>query len=140
MSKKIAIYPGSFNPFHRGHYDILIKACELFDTVIVAKLINPDKPLTDNEITFDGKFSYDTDKVKFITSYSTIMEIVKQYKANAIVRGLRNTNDFVYEQGYQYWCEDLSVNIPFVYIISDRKYLHYSSSAIRQLNMLKKSK
>jgi len=147
---KIAIYPGSFNPWHQGHSDILHKALPLFDNIIIARGINPDKKpkaIIDN---CDQDFIDDILKnvvccpYAIINHYDTLLidfvkEATKKYgKIDAIIRGLRNGSDLQYEMNMQYWNEDLGLDIPTVYFITDRKYCHISSSAIRQIEGFKK--
>lgn len=124
---KIAVFPGSFNPWHDGHLDVYEKASQVFDKVIIARGINPSKPITDSSIPvtyeeFDG----------------LLVDFCKKVGATAVIRGLRNTKDFQYELEQQYWNEDLGLDIPTLYIITDRKLCHISSSAIRMLEKFKK--
>jgi len=140
---KRAIYPGSFNPWHDGHEDVLEKALKIFDEVTIARGINPDKEDQVSEENFiDMLFE------KYATpSYCPInvedfsgmlVDQVKKEDYCAVIRGLRNGNDLQYEQNQQYWNEDLGLNIPVVYFITDRKYGHISSSAIRAIERIKK--
>ena len=108
---KRAIYPGSFNPWHEGHQDILNKAKRCFDEVIVIK--------------------YGKDFTGLLSDY------LKDKDYCAIIRGLRNGYDLQYEQNQQYWYEDLGVQIPIVYFITDRTLGHISSSAIREIKKAK---
>lgn len=109
---KKAIYVGSFNPWHEGHQDILDKAKKIFDKVDVIK--------------------YGKDFTGLLSDY------LKDKDYCAIIRGLRNGYDLQYEQNQQYWYEDLGINLPVVYFITDRKLAHISSSAIREIRKAKK--
>lgn len=104
---KIAVYPGSFKPWHQGHQDVLNKAKRLFDDVVVAEF----------GVDFHG----------------LLKDFVKENNFCAVVRGIRNPNDFYFEQANQYWNEDLGIDVPTIYFISDRKFLHISSSAIKEV-------
>lgn len=145
---KVAIYPGSFNPFHEGHLDVIKQALKLFDKVVIAKGLNPEKPSVVSPLTFSSPsvmmelkaLNEKEDKVP----YESFMGLLKDYIENsivhsdgimeyAVIKGLRNGQDLEYEKNQQYWNEDLGIEIPFFYIISDRKYCHISSSAIRGL-------
>lgn len=124
---KVAIYPGTFNPWHSGHEDVLLKASHIFDKIIVAIGINSDKQ---RPTTISSGFeSFEGLLVDFIK---------KQHpEACAVIRGLRNGYDLEYETNMQYWNEDLGLTIPIIYFITDRKHSHISSRIIREVNSLK---
>jgi pantetheine-phosphate adenylyltransferase len=138
---KIGFYPGSFNPWHAGHEDILEKALKVFDKIIILVLTNPEKGI-------EGKVNPVPtlrDRVENLVLPNTFLtNIVGTYVLGhthenhqyAIIRGLRNGNDLEYEKVQQFWNEDLGMKIPTVYFVSDRKLLHISSSAIRMVNKL----
>jgi len=135
MSKKIALYPGSFNPFHEGHLNIYNKACKVFDEVYIGSY----KHIRD----FDPNGLIERHHDKVIYFNSTLPAFVDKLSRNgieisAIVRGLRNGSDLQYEENMLYWYEDLGLKIPVVYFICDRGLSHISSSAIRELNKIKK--
>ena len=129
----LGIYPGSFNPWHEGHEDILEKALQVFDNILILQGHNPKKP------TSKDKGFLDITRERVTTGFfnGLLVHAVKDLNATAVIRGLRNGHDLEYEINNQYWNEDLGLNIPFVYFITDRKYGHISSSAIRDLNKIK---
>lgn len=98
---RTAIIPGSFDPMTLGHKDIVLRALKMFDRVIVAIMINPDKK---------GRFSFaerkriaeltlsDIPEATVITADGYLADLAAALKAVAIVKGVRNTDDFVYEQ------------------------------------------
>jgi len=140
---KIAIYPGSFNPWHKGHEDIVKKALEVFDVVHIAMGINPEKKLSEIKgIPSNKTYGVFGNKIVcskykgLLVDHISFLE-TKGIKISAVIRGLRNANDLLYEQTTQYWNEDLGIKIPTVYFVSDRKLLHISSSAIRSINTFK---
>jgi len=129
---KIGIYPGSFNPFHSGHEDVVDKAIQVFDKVIIAKYGSPmDKPLE-----FHVRHGKTIEVIWF--KDKLLVDIVKEVGADCVIRGLRNGNDLQYEMNQQYWNEDLGLKIPIVYFITDRTLSHISSSAIREIECIKK--
>ena len=107
------IYPGSFNPMHDGHKNVLFKA----------KLV----------------FGHDkVDVVKADDIEGTLPEHIRKYGYGAVIRGLRNGRDLEYEKDLLYWYEDLGLNVPIVYFICDRRFCHISSTAIRKINEIEK--
>lgn len=146
-NKKVCIFAGSFNPWHCGHDDILEKALNVFDRVIVAIGVNPEKSEFVNHCPQEFKDSFIQqrfyERVE-VCNYSGLLvdEIKRQKKEGinivAFVRGLRNGNDLQYETNLQYWNEDLGIEVPTVYFITDRKHGHISSSSIRQIMNIKK--
>lgn len=141
---KIGLYAGSFNPWHKGHEDVLNKALQVFDKVAVIKAVNPDK-FDQDTINSNEKFFRDvlnfceetkTSRLIIDADDRTLKEIVKAFKPHGIIRGLRNGYDLQYEMNQQYWNEDVGIDIPFVYFITDRSLGHVSSSAIRMVEKL----
>ena len=145
--KKIAVYPGSFNPWHEGHTDILLKMKKLFDTVYVAIGFNPAKDTKPQERVFEVERAI-AKAVGPACAYSVevhcfdglFVDYLKQVKVDAVIRGLRNSQDFEFEKTQQYWNEDLGIKIPILYIVSDRKLVHISSSAVRAVQNFKEKK
>lgn len=135
MGSKIAIYPGSFNPWHEGHEDILQKALEVFDMVVVLQGHNPKKPqVKDKSFLLEATKSPNVEAGFF---NGLLVDAIHSIKPDAIIRGLRNGYDLEYEINLQYWNEDLGIKVPFVYFVTDRKYGHISSSAIRELREIR---
>lgn len=131
----VALYPGSFNPWHKGHEDILKQALKVFDRVIIAIGVNPDKPeLILATIPTD---IYNDRRVDVRKYNGLLSDFVKELKADVVVRGLRNGQDFEYEKIQQYWNEDLGITVPTFYIIANRSLVHISSSAIKQVEKFK---
>lgn len=126
---KIGVYAGSFNPFHKGHLNILEKAERIFDKVIIARGINPDK--NNNIIKLPEQI-----KFRQIEYYDGLLtDFINTLKYDAtLIRGLRNSNDLQYEVTQYRFLQELKPNINVVSIFCDSKYEHISSSAIRILS------
>lgn len=141
---RTAIYPGSFNPFHEGHLEVIKKACHIFDKIVICQMINLVKPAPEYSIHsfwMDFKIK-EKIKPKITTTTSNKMlrdEINSSREYSAIIKGIRNGIDFEYEKMQQYWNEDLGIVIPTVYIIAGRTTSHISSSAIRQIQPMEKT-
>ncbi len=131
----IAVFAGSFNPFHKGHYNVLKKAELIFDKVIIAFGKNPDK--TDRtwpipkQIQHHQQEEYTGLLTDFVDSlgYDVI-----------VVRGLRNSTDFQYEQNQYRYIQELKPDIKIVNIFCDKEFEHISSSGIRTLEKYGKHK
>ena len=139
--KKLAIYPGSFAPFHQGHADVIKKALMVFDQVIVVRGVSSKSHINEYSIEdvqrqIDSEFQ----GIKVFEFDGLLKDLVKEIGATAIVKGIRNGIDLEHERTQQYWNEDLGIGIPVVYFISDRNCLHISSSAIRELKKIRESK
>src|SRR5438105_3900949 len=101
----IAIYPGSFNPWHQGHEDILNKALKIFDKIIVLQGHNPAKLEVKNK-DFLLEIEKYKDRVEGGFFKGLLVDAIKDFNFNAIIRGLRNGHDLQYEMNNQYWNED----------------------------------
>jgi len=127
---KIGIYPGSFNPFHKGHLNILQKAERIFDKVIIVKGVNPDKPKT------DAIFPESVSNRQILEWDGLITDLIKELETHSdvtLIRGLRNGKDLDYEVNQLRFMEELYPLLNVCYIQCDKQYEHISSSAIRKL-------
>lgn len=132
---RIAVFPGSFKPFHKGHYNVLQKAEQIFDKVIIAFGKNPEK---DKKIWPLPK----TLKNRQICEYNGLLtDFVTSLKYDVtVVRGLRNSTDFQYEQNQYRYIQELKPGIKIINIFCDKEFEHISSSGIRTLEQFKKHK
>lgn len=132
---KIAVYPGSFNPFHKGHLNILEKAEKIFDKVIIARGVNPEK---ENNAQYALpemlKYRQQTEYKSLLTNF-----VADLGYPVTIIRGLRNSTDLQYELNQYRYLQDLTDNqISIISIFCDREFEHISSTAIRQLKKFDK--
>jgi pantetheine-phosphate adenylyltransferase len=134
---KIAVFAGTFYPFHKGHLDILRKAEKIFDKVIVACGNNPLKsedPEREEYLKMLSK-KLPNNQVESFDVFLTDYIATKNYSVT-IIKGLRNPSDFDSEKLQLRYMEDMNPNIKIAYIISDRKYEHLSSSGIKTIDFI----
>ena len=133
----IGVYPGSFNPFHNGHYDILKKSESVFDKVIVARGMNPEKNTFPEDKNISPVLYYrQTESFEgLLTDYLSSKE---QDARITLIRGLRNGDDLAYEMNQISFMKDLKSNLKVVFFHCDREFEHISSSAIRNLEKISK--
>lgn len=131
---KSCVYAGTFDPPTIGHKDIIDKALKLFDSVIVAVMVNPDKTpyLTVEERTTLLKKLYSKDdRVKVIYSDKAVVDILKEQNTPYYVRGLRTASDFEYETQNYFASKKLDKKFNMVYFPSEQENLHISSSMLK---------
>ena len=134
-SKKIAVFPGSFDPITLGHVDIINRALPLFDTIIIAIGSNAVKnhmwSLEQRKATIESLFE-NNDAIKVATYQGLTASFCKNQGAGFILRGLRNSTDFEYEQTIAQ-ANDKINGIDSVFIISSPAYGFISSSIVRDI-------
>ncbi|MCQ2608710.1 MAG: pantetheine-phosphate adenylyltransferase [Bacteroidales bacterium] len=135
MAERIAVFPGSFNPFTIGHKAILEKALPLFDKIIIAIGYNSDKQTAtsiEERKTAIQKIYNGNNKV-VVTSYTTLtVDFCKEQGATFLIRGLRNESDFAYEQPIAQTNLQLA-GIETIFFVTPPEYSHISSSIVREL-------
>ena len=133
---KIALFPGSFDPFTRGHEAIVRQALTLFDKVVVAIGENIGKSSllsTEERIKFIEQLYANDERVEAI-AYSTLTgEAARAVGASAIIRGVRNTIDFEYERTLAQTNKRLFPEIETILLLTPADLADVSSSAVREL-------
>lgn len=132
----IAVYPGSFDPVTNGHMDIVERAAQIFDQVIVAVVINPDKkPLftMEERVEMIKQACAHLPNVRVGYFSGLLVDFVKQEKANAIIRGLRAVSDFEYEFQMALMNKKLNPDVETVFLTSQSEYAFLSSSLVKEV-------
>ncbi len=136
QKKRIAIFPGSFDPFTKGHQDVVLRSTFLFDKIIIAMGENPNKKRF---------FGIEIMKAKIEESFKEINNVeVKIYKtltasfaeenkANFIIRGLRNTTDFEYENTISQVNKYIFNGLETIFLITSPEYAYISSRIVKEL-------
>lgn len=133
---KIAVYPGSFDPITNGHLDIIKRGAKVFDKIIVAVLVNVDKKyLFDSEerVELIKRVTSDIKNVEVRSFNGLLVNFLKEYDTNIILKGLRTGADFEYELQMSYMNNKLDSNIETVCMMSSSENLHISSSCVKQV-------
>ncbi len=135
MSKK-ALFPGTFDPFTNGHLDIVERGLELFDEVIVAVGVNAGKShlfKTEDRILWLKELFKDNPKVSVVQYSGLTAKFAEKVGAGFILRGLRTTQDFTYEQQIAFVNEDMAPGVHNVFIMSNQANTSISSTIVRDL-------
>ena len=139
--KKVAVYPGTFDPITFGHIDVIKKALKLFDKVIVAASEGTNKnylfksteriEIIKKALFYDLKL--DKKKIEIISFTSLTTDLCKKYKSSIILRGLRAVSDFEYEFQLAGMNRKLSNNIETIFLMSDVENQIISSKFVKEI-------
>ena len=139
--KKVAVYPGTFDPITFGHIDVIKKALKLFDKVIVAASEGVNKnylfdsveriKIIKKALFFDLKL--EKKKIEVIAFTSLTTDLCKNYKSNIILRGLRAVSDFEYEFQLAGMNRKLNNNIETIFLMSDVENQIISSRFVKEI-------
>ena len=136
--KKTAIFPGSFDPYTNGHHDIVQRSLEIFDEVIIGIGYNSTKKtryFDIDESVENIKSVYKNDsRVKVIVYNELTSTFAKKHNAQFLVRGLRNTTDFEYENTISQMNRYLNEDLETVFLITSPKFASISSTIIREVH------
>jgi pantetheine-phosphate adenylyltransferase len=134
--QKIALYPGTFDPITNGHFDVIERALNLFDEVIVAVAISQDKkPMfsLDERIEMINAAIGHLKNVRVVGFDNLTVDLATEHNASVLIRGLRAVSDFEYELQLGYLNNSLNEDIETVYLMPKLKHAFISSSIVRNL-------
>lgn len=132
----LAVYPGSFDPITVGHMDIIYRAADLFDELIVCIMVNHKKHclFSEAERLEQVKMLFkDTANIRVDSYHGLAMAYAKEKKAKVLVRGLRSPEDFSYEYNMTFFNHRISPEVETVFLGASMDYVNISSSAVREL-------
>ena len=139
--KKIAIYPGTFDPITFGHIDVIKKGINLFDKLIVAvseggnknHLFNTDERISLVKSSLQKDMKISSKKIQVIKFSSLTTSLCKKYKSNIILRGLRAVSDFEYEFQLAGMNRKLNEKIETIFLMSDVDNQVISSRLVKEI-------
>ena len=134
---KIAVYPGSFDPFTNGHQDIVDRACEIFDKVVVAVAVNSSKKgglfTMEERLDLMREVLKDRDDVEVSTFDGLLVDFSEKVNATAIVRGIRAVTDFDYEYAIYQVNREMNPRIETVFLLASKEYSYLSSTILKEV-------
>ena len=133
--KKIGLFPGSFDPFTKGHEDIVLKSLPLFDEVIIGIGINSTKKYLfdlDKRIQHIESLFKNQPAVSIKTYQKLTVDFCQEIGAQFIIRGLRDSKDFEYEKSIAHMNSALA-DIETIFLLTDQKYGAINSSIVREI-------
>jgi pantetheine-phosphate adenylyltransferase len=139
MTRRIAVYPGTFDPLHNGHLDIIERCRPLFDEIVVAVLFNDQKkPLFSVEERMEIIRSLvDGRKDCRVESFSGLLvDFMDRIGARAVVRGLRAVSDFEYEFQMALMNRRLNPRVETVFMMPKEDYSYLSSRLVKEVYAL----
>lgn len=134
--KKIAVYPGSFDPITYGHLDIINRGLTVFDEVIVAVACNSQKSSLfgiDERVELIRQVVRDKERVTVDTFTGLLINYVTSRKAHVIIRGLRAISDFEYEFQIAQMNSSIGQNVETLFMMTSLQYGYLSSSIVKEV-------
>lgn len=133
---KIAIYPGSFDPFTYGHENIIERSVKVFDQIIVAVAHNTSKKTiftVAERVEILNEVFKNRDDVKVDYFEGLLVEYIKKMGTNIVLRGMRTVSDFEFEMQMALANKTLSSELETVFMVTDSEFSHISSSVIKEV-------
>jgi len=136
MTKRIAVYPGSFDPLHNGHLDIIERCRPIFDEVVVAVLRNEEKrPLfsLDERVETLRELLADRPDCRVESFSGLLVDFMDRIGARAVIRGLRAVSDFEYEFQMALMNRRLNPRVETVFMMPKEDYSYLSSRLVKEV-------
>ncbi len=136
MSPRIAVYPGSFDPLHNGHLDIIDRCLPIFDEVVVAVLVNEGKkPLftTEERVATIQELLRDRPRCRVESFSGLLVDFMDHIEARTVIRGLRAVSDFEYEFQMALMNRRLNARVETVFLMPKEDYSYLSSRLVKEV-------
>ena len=139
MSRKVAVYPGSFDPITYGHLDIINRGLKIFDEVIIAVAENPTKKAlftTVERVDLIREVLAGNGRAQIDTFGGLLIDYVLSRKASVIIRGLRAVSDFEYEFQIAQMNRAISQEVETLFMMTSVPFSYLSSSIVKEVSSL----
>ena len=136
MKERIAIYPGTFDPVTNGHIDIMRRALRLFDRLVVAVSLNPNKgPMFSQEqrVDFIRKTLKETPNIEVVPFNTLLTHFAHSKEASVIIKGLRAVSDFEFELQMGLMNRTLDESLETLFMIPSQEYSFLSSNLVKEI-------
>jgi pantetheine-phosphate adenylyltransferase len=133
---RLAVFPGSFDPLTNGHVDIVLRCTHLFERVIVAVLVNPEKrPLftPDERVSIIREVFQEYPNVEAEAFDGLLVDYARRRRASALVRGIRAVSDFEHEFQMALMNRHLEPSLETVFMMPAEQYTYLSSRLIKEV-------
>jgi len=133
---KVAVYPGSFDPFTKGHENIIERGVKVFDQIVVAVAHNTTKKTiftVDERVQILNDIFKGRDDVKVDYFEGLLADYIKRMGTNIVIRGMRTVSDFEFEMQMALANKTLSTELETVFMVTDSEFSHISSSVIKEV-------
>ena len=135
QKKRIAIYPGTFDPVTFGHIDIMRRALKIFDCVIIAVALNPNKdPLfpLEKRVTFIKEATKNLKNLEVLPFDNLLINLAHSKKASVVIKGLRAISDFEFELQMGLMNRTLDEKIETLFMIPSQEFSFLSSNLVKE--------
>jgi pantetheine-phosphate adenylyltransferase len=135
----IAVYPGSFDPLTNGHVDIILRGARLFERIVVAVLVNPDKAAlfsVEERVGLAREVFREVANVEVDSFEGLLVDFVRRRGAQVVVRGLRAVSDFEYELQMALMNRHLEPSVETVFMMPGEAYTYLSSRLVKEVHRL----
>lgn len=134
--KKIAVYPGTFDPITNGHLDIIMRGNKVFDEIIVAVALSPGKEpffSVQERVAMIREITYDMPNVSVESFQGLLIDYLEEHHAQVILRGLRAISDFEYEFQMASMNRKLASKFETVFMMTGEQYSYLSSRFVKEI-------
>ena len=135
QKKRVAIYPGTFDPVTFGHIDIMRRALKIFDRVIIAVALNPNKdPLfsLEKRVTFIKEATKNLKNLEVLPFDNLLINLAHSKKASVVIKGLRAISDFEFELQMGLMNRTLDEKIETLFMIPSQEFSFLSSNLVKE--------